>query len=177
MSKKRGLPERVTMRHSSHFVEELASRSEVPVGKLIPIARKTIIKIPDQLSHGILGLEGGHRQLVMLAPGIRRRQCVVTETLDPELGDLAAELSSSDSDCQQQSLIRRRSGFEHFQRYQRDLQGHGGGKRPNNDAIQYHHSQHQQLRVAAEEQLLHTTDPPVLHPLRLHFPIYSRQTG
>ena len=37
-AKKRGLPERVRMRHSSHFVEELAARNEEPVGKMVPLS-------------------------------------------------------------------------------------------------------------------------------------------
>lgn len=38
MSKKRGLPERVRMRHGSHFVEELTTRGEEPVGKMVALA-------------------------------------------------------------------------------------------------------------------------------------------
>ena len=38
MSKRRGLPERVSMRTSSHFVEELTARSETPVGKMVPLS-------------------------------------------------------------------------------------------------------------------------------------------
>jgi ParB family chromosome partitioning protein len=38
VSKKRGLPVRVKMRHEAHFVEELAARSEAPVGKMVPLS-------------------------------------------------------------------------------------------------------------------------------------------
>lgn len=38
MSSKRGLPERVRMRHDTHFVEELTARSESPVGKMVPLS-------------------------------------------------------------------------------------------------------------------------------------------
>lgn len=38
MSKKRGLPGQVKMRHSSHFVEELSARHETPVGKMAPLS-------------------------------------------------------------------------------------------------------------------------------------------
>jgi ParB family chromosome partitioning protein len=38
LSKKRGLPVRVKMRHEAHFVEELAARSEAPVGKMVPLS-------------------------------------------------------------------------------------------------------------------------------------------
>lgn len=37
-SKKRGLPLRVKMRHDNHFVEELTSRHETPVGKMVPLS-------------------------------------------------------------------------------------------------------------------------------------------
>ena len=36
--RRRGLPKRVRMRHDSHFVEELASRSEPPVGKMVALS-------------------------------------------------------------------------------------------------------------------------------------------
>ena len=35
---KRGLPLRVKMRHSAHFVDELTSRHETPVGRLLPLS-------------------------------------------------------------------------------------------------------------------------------------------
>lgn len=35
---KRGLPVRVKMRHSAHFVDELAARHETPVGRLLPLS-------------------------------------------------------------------------------------------------------------------------------------------
>lgn len=38
MSKKRGLPGKVKMRHTSHFVEELSARHESPVGKMVPLS-------------------------------------------------------------------------------------------------------------------------------------------
>ena len=34
----RGLPQRVRMRHSPHFVDELTARSETPIGKLVPLS-------------------------------------------------------------------------------------------------------------------------------------------
>ncbi len=36
--KKRGLPGRVKMRHRSHFVEELTTRNEEPIGKMVSLA-------------------------------------------------------------------------------------------------------------------------------------------
>lgn len=37
-ARKRGLPLRVKMRHDTHFVEELATRHEAPVGRMIPLS-------------------------------------------------------------------------------------------------------------------------------------------
>ena len=36
--RKRGLPMQVKMRHDTHFVEELAARHEVAVGKMVPLS-------------------------------------------------------------------------------------------------------------------------------------------
>lgn len=44
--KKRGLPMRVKMRHDTHFVEELTTRHETPVGKMVPLS--AIEPDPDQ---------------------------------------------------------------------------------------------------------------------------------
>lgn len=44
--KKRGLPERVRMRHGSHFVEELTSRTDNSIGKMVPLS--AVIPDPDQ---------------------------------------------------------------------------------------------------------------------------------
>ncbi len=38
MSERRGLPERVKMRHDTHFVEELATRHNEPIGQMVPLA-------------------------------------------------------------------------------------------------------------------------------------------
>ena len=38
LGKRRGLPERVKMRHGTHFVDELAARSDTPIGKLVPLS-------------------------------------------------------------------------------------------------------------------------------------------
>ena len=45
-SRKRGLPQRVKMRHDTHFVEELAARHEAPIGKVVPLS--TIEADPNQ---------------------------------------------------------------------------------------------------------------------------------
>ncbi len=38
VTKRRGLPDRVRMRHEPHFVEELTSRHETPVGRFMPMS-------------------------------------------------------------------------------------------------------------------------------------------
>src|SRR5437016_5001455 len=38
MALKRGLPERATMRHDAHFVEELTKRSGRHIGSMLPLA-------------------------------------------------------------------------------------------------------------------------------------------
>lgn len=38
LSKRRGLPLRVKMRHEAHFVEELTARHETPVGQMVPLS-------------------------------------------------------------------------------------------------------------------------------------------
>jgi ParB family chromosome partitioning protein len=45
-ARKRGLPQRVKMRHDTHFVEELTARNETPVGKMVPLS--TIEPDPNQ---------------------------------------------------------------------------------------------------------------------------------
>ena len=45
-AKKRGLPMRVKMRHDNHFVEELTTRHETPVGKMVPLS--AVEPDPDQ---------------------------------------------------------------------------------------------------------------------------------
>jgi ParB family transcriptional regulator, chromosome partitioning protein len=37
-ARRKGLPERVKMRHSNHFVDELAARGDTPIGKLAPLS-------------------------------------------------------------------------------------------------------------------------------------------
>lgn len=45
-TRKRGLPMRVKMRHDNHFVEELTTRHETPVGKMVPLS--AVEPDPDQ---------------------------------------------------------------------------------------------------------------------------------
>ncbi len=44
--KKRGLPDRVRMRHGSHFVEELTTRTDNSIGKLVALS--AVVPDPDQ---------------------------------------------------------------------------------------------------------------------------------
>lgn len=46
LSKRRGLPLRVKMRHEAHFVEELTARHETPIGQMVPLS--AIEPNPDQ---------------------------------------------------------------------------------------------------------------------------------
>lgn len=45
-TKKRGLPMQVKMRHDTHFVDELAARHDLPIGRMLPLS--TIEPDPDQ---------------------------------------------------------------------------------------------------------------------------------
>ncbi|MEM6453831.1 MAG: ParB/RepB/Spo0J family partition protein [Acidobacteriota bacterium] len=49
--KRGGLPERVRMRHGTHFVDTLAARSDEPVGKMVPTS--SVEPDPDQPRHGM----------------------------------------------------------------------------------------------------------------------------
>lgn len=55
-ARKRGLPLRVKMRHDNHFVEELASRHETPVGKMVPLS--AVEPDPDQPRKAMGELDG-----------------------------------------------------------------------------------------------------------------------
>lgn len=74
MATKRGLPNRVKMRHDTHFVEELASRHEVPVGRMVPLA--AVEPNPDQ-PRSIMGdldeLVGSVRERGVLEPILVRK--------------------------------------------------------------------------------------------------------
>lgn len=43
---RKGLPKRVRMRHGAHFVEELTTRAETPIGKMVPLS--AVEPDPDQ---------------------------------------------------------------------------------------------------------------------------------
>lgn len=64
LEKKRGLPSRVRMRHGQHFVEELAARSETPVGRMLPVS---IIDADPRQPRGSMG------DLDELVDSIRRK--------------------------------------------------------------------------------------------------------
>jgi ParB family transcriptional regulator, chromosome partitioning protein len=72
--KKRGLPLRVKMRHEPHFVEELAARHEVPVGRMAPLS--SIEPNPDQprsTMGDLTELVGSIRDKGVLEPILVRR--------------------------------------------------------------------------------------------------------
>jgi len=73
-ARKRGLPLQVKMRHDTHFVEELTTRHEVPVGRMLPLA--TIEPDPNQ-PRTVMGelenLVGSIRERGVLEPILVRR--------------------------------------------------------------------------------------------------------
>ncbi len=71
---RRGLPLRVKMRHSAHFVEELVQRHQEPVGKLVPIS--SVQPNPEQPRSEIGDLSGlveSIRERGVLEPILVRR--------------------------------------------------------------------------------------------------------
>jgi ParB family transcriptional regulator, chromosome partitioning protein len=74
MTRKRGLPLQVKMRHDNHFVEELTTRHEVAVGRMLPLA--TIEPDPNQ-PRTVMGdleeLVGSVRERGVLEPILVRR--------------------------------------------------------------------------------------------------------
>ncbi len=71
---KRGLPMRVKMRHSSHFVDELASRHETPVGRLLPLsAIQTNPEQPRRELGELADLVASIREKGVLEPILVRR--------------------------------------------------------------------------------------------------------
>lgn len=74
MTRKRGLPTRVKMRHDTHFVEELASRHEVPVGRMVPLAAVEPDPNQPRAAMGDLDeLVGSIRERGVLEPILVRR--------------------------------------------------------------------------------------------------------
>lgn len=71
---KKGLPLRVKMRHSAHFVDELTSRHETPVGRLLPLS--SIQPNPEQPRSEVgelADLVGSIRDKGVLEPILVRR--------------------------------------------------------------------------------------------------------
>lgn len=74
MSKKRGLPNRVKMRHSSHFVDELSARHETPVGRMVPLsALEADPNQPRQSMGDLEDLVSSIREKGVLEPLLVRR--------------------------------------------------------------------------------------------------------
>lgn len=84
--KRRGLPLRIKMRHEPHFVEELAGRHEVPVGKIAPLS--ALEPNPDQprsTMGDLSDLVASIRDKGVLEPILVRR-------LAPDAGDTPGKL-------------------------------------------------------------------------------------
>ncbi len=74
-SLKRGLPIRVKMRHTSHFVDELAARHEAPVGRLLPLsALRPNPKQPRAEMGDLEDLVASIREKGILEPILVRRE-------------------------------------------------------------------------------------------------------
>jgi len=71
---KRGLPLRVKMRHTSHFVDELAARHEAPVGRMLPLSSLEPDPSQPRTEMGDLSdLVGSIREKGVLEPILVRR--------------------------------------------------------------------------------------------------------
>ena len=71
---RRGLPERVQMRHSSHFVDEITSRHEAPVGKMVPLSSIELDPgQPRSLMGDLTELAASIREKGILEPILVRR--------------------------------------------------------------------------------------------------------
>lgn len=89
-NQKRGLPGKVRMRHRSHFVEELAARSEEPVGRLVPLA--SIEPDPEQ-PRSTMG------DLTQLAESIRAKgvlEPILVRRVDEEPGKPSLRIISGE---------------------------------------------------------------------------------
>lgn len=74
-TKRRGLPKRVRMRHGSHFVEELTTRNEAPVGKMVPLsAVEPDPNQPRSTMGDLTDLAGSIRDKGILEPILVRRR-------------------------------------------------------------------------------------------------------
>jgi ParB family chromosome partitioning protein len=83
IGRRKGLPQRVKMRHSNHFVEELAARSETPVGRFVPLAEIDPDPAQPRSSMGNLDdLVASIRDKGVLEPLLVRRHPRATEGSD-----------------------------------------------------------------------------------------------
>lgn len=74
MPRRKGLPQQIKMRHSHHFVDELAKRSETPIGKLVAIAEIEPDPMQPRSSMGTLDdLVSSIRDKGVLEPLLVRR--------------------------------------------------------------------------------------------------------
>jgi len=79
IGRRKGLPQRVKMRHSNHFVDELTVRHETPVGKMVPLSE--IEPDPEQPRSSMGSLDdlvGSIREKGVLEPLLVRRHPAAT---------------------------------------------------------------------------------------------------
>lgn len=117
MSNKRGLPSTLKMRHDVHFVEELATRSGAPVGRMIPIDRlepnplqprieigdlsdltasirekgvlEPLLVRPSQVGGRFMIISGERRYRASLEAGLRELPCIEMEVDDRAVAEIA----------------------------------------------------------------------------------------
>jgi ParB family chromosome partitioning protein len=114
---KRGLPNTLKMRHDLHFVEELASRSGAPVGRMIPIDRlepnpqqprievgdlselaasirekgvlEPLLVRPSQVGGRFMIISGERRYRASLLAGLQELPCIEMDVDDQAVAEIA----------------------------------------------------------------------------------------
>jgi len=114
---KRGLPSTLKMRHDSHYVEELASRSGGPIGRMIPIDRlepnpdqprievgdlselaasikekgvlEPLLVRPSQVGGRFMIISGERRYRASLIAGLKELPCIEMEVDDRAVAEIA----------------------------------------------------------------------------------------
>jgi ParB family transcriptional regulator, chromosome partitioning protein len=117
MTTKRGLPTSLKMRHDVHFVEELASRSGAPVGRMIPIERlepnpqqprieigdlselaasiqekgvlEPLLVRPSQVGGRFMIISGERRYRASLIAGLKELPCIEMDVDDRAVAEIA----------------------------------------------------------------------------------------
>ncbi|MBL8149330.1 MAG: ParB/RepB/Spo0J family partition protein [Blastocatellia bacterium] len=117
MNTKRGLPSTLKMRHDVHFVEELASRSGAPIGRMIPIDRlepnsqqprmeigdltelaasirekgvlEPILVRPSEVGGRFMIISGERRYRASLLAGLEEMPCIEMDVDDQAVAEIA----------------------------------------------------------------------------------------